>query len=429
MGRRKRKRSTKEGEGEGEAEPSESATPSAATVTSTRAKNEQKSGGKGGNGVPYRTHVSIAIPGSIVANAQGGELQSYMVGIIARFAAVFRVGEIIVFSDKGEAELSSGFSLNRALGGNELTGGSGRSRGGVDRRRDGDNDRGGYRGDRDRGRDRDRDREQGDGQLAPSARHDDQSKAEQAFAPSDLFMARLLQYLETPQYLRKALFPVHPDLRYAGLLNPLDAPHHLRFREWACYREGVVTRANRTKGRGGEADADSSNMADVGLEQPVRIDRFLRVGTRVTLRLPERRPARLSEITGRTVSPADPWREDGMYWGYTVRLAPNLAAVVDNCPPNLGRYDLVLGTSERGENMFDPNVAFSLPPTVKNLLVVFGGVQGLEHARDADDSVRGRDDLFHRWLNVCPTQGSRTIRTEEAIGITLSALQPHLGDR
>lgn len=31
------------------------------------------------------------------------------------------------------------------------------------------------------------------------------------------FLARVLQYLETPQYLRKALIPMHPDLRYAGV--------------------------------------------------------------------------------------------------------------------------------------------------------------------------------------------------------------------
>ena len=33
---------------------------------------------------------------------------------------------------------------------------------------------------------------------------------------------------------------MHPDLRYAGLLNPLDAPHHVREDEWIEYREGVV---------------------------------------------------------------------------------------------------------------------------------------------------------------------------------------------
>lgn len=56
----------------------------------------------------------------------------------------------------------------------------------------------------------------------------------------NIFLARILQYLETPQYLRKDLFPVHQDLRYAGLLNPLDCPHHVRQDEKCPYREGVV---------------------------------------------------------------------------------------------------------------------------------------------------------------------------------------------
>ena len=29
-------------------------------------------------------------------------------------------------------------------------------------------------------------------------------------------MARILQYLECPQYLRKSFFPKHKDLQYAG---------------------------------------------------------------------------------------------------------------------------------------------------------------------------------------------------------------------
>ena len=51
---------------------------------------------------------------------------------------------------------------------------------------------------------------------------------------------RLLQYLECPSYLRKALFPVHPDLALAGLLPTLDTPHHMRREDISLYREGVV---------------------------------------------------------------------------------------------------------------------------------------------------------------------------------------------
>ena len=69
--------------------------------------------------------------------------------------------------------------------------------------------------------------------------------------------ARVLQYLETPQYLRKALVPVHPDLKFAGALPPLDAPHHLRATEWGPFREGVVL---------GSASGAGSTV-DVGLDK------------------------------------------------------------------------------------------------------------------------------------------------------------------
>jgi predicted SPOUT superfamily RNA methylase MTH1 len=62
-----------------------------------------------------------------------------------------------------------------------------------------------------------------------------------------LQLARILQFLECPQYLRKHFFPLHKDLQYAGVLNPTDMPHHLRASEFCEYREGVVLDRPPTK--------------------------------------------------------------------------------------------------------------------------------------------------------------------------------------
>ena len=75
-------------------------------------------------------------------------------------------------------------------------------------------------------------------------------------------MARLLQYLECPQYLRKQIFPMHPDLRCVGLLNPLDAPHHPRAGEECEYREGLVSEREPKPGHG--------SYAAVGLQKEAR---------------------------------------------------------------------------------------------------------------------------------------------------------------
>jgi predicted SPOUT superfamily RNA methylase MTH1 len=66
----------------------------------------------------------------------------------------------------------------------------------------------------------------------------------------------------------------------------------------------------------------------------------------------------------------------------------------------------------------------------KHILVVFGGVAGIEDVV-ANDSGLTQDSaeapsLFDWYLNTCPAQGSNTIRTEEAMLVTLSVLRPKL---
>ena len=76
-----------------------------------------------------------------------------------------------------------------------------------------------------------------------------QMKMMQDLTTTEFFVTNL-EYLETPQYLRKTLFPRSPALRFAGLMNPLDAPHHLRVNEWNKYREGCVMNRPAKEGKG-----------------------------------------------------------------------------------------------------------------------------------------------------------------------------------
>lgn len=63
-------------------------------------------------------------------------------------------------------------------------------------------------------------------------------------------------------------------------------------------------------------------------------------------------------------------------------------------------------------------------------MIVFGGVAGIEECVDADETIRlagsSSSKLFDLWLNTCPFQGSRTIRTEEAVMISLAKMYPFL---
>lgn len=178
------------------------------------------------------------------------------------------------------------------------------------------------------------------------------------------------------RYLRKALFPLHPSLRLAGLLPPLDCPHHLRRDDIASFREGVTVsvcatpydesdeRPNKRKKVTGEDEGKI--MVDIGLWEPVEATggEGVPINTRVTVRTPSGDSVigsfhfimialnfiyLFADILGALVPPSTPTVESGLYWGYQVRLADSLAAVFSESPYAVeGGYDISIGTSERG---------------------------------------------------------------------------------
>ena len=341
--------------------------------------------------------LSMAVPGSVVSNAQTRELRTQLVGQIARAAAIYSVDEIIVFDDL----LSSKIKDNH--------------------HRYGDRNRS-HRDDHSkRSHNNDGDEDNKDDSKGKEGAEDNSQR--QRYQPSDphTFMARVLQYIDCPQYLRRSFFPMHGDLQFAGLLPPLDAPHHVRAGEKSKYREGVVL---DKKGHG----PDAGSFVNCGIRsRPVEIDRVLAPGIRCTVELDVKAYDSPGKIKGVVVSPTTPREDNGTYWGYTTRLATSIKAVFDECPYE-GGYDLKVGTSERGDVTVDDK-KFGLPQ-FKHLLVVFGGVAGIEECIDADESMTlsGKDarKLFDLWVNTCPFQGSRTIRTEEAVLLTLARFRPHI---
>jgi hypothetical protein len=78
-------------------------------------------------------------------------------------------------------------------------------------------------------------------------------KRASGFDPSE-FIVKILQYLETPQYLRKRLFPISALLRNVGLLTPLECQHHLKIEDVSEYREGVVLKRPTRENDGSWAD-------------------------------------------------------------------------------------------------------------------------------------------------------------------------------
>lgn len=86
---------------------------------------------------------------------------------------------------------------------------------------------------------------------------------------------------------------------------------------------------------------------------------------------------------------------------------------------------MTIGTSDKG------NPIDELPDKQMNYnhaLIVFGGLHGIEAALESDEQLKVNEAslLFNHYVNVLPNQGSRTIRTEEAILIALSGLRNKL---
>lgn len=157
--------------------------------------------------------------------------------------------------------------------------------------------------------------------------YDDLYEASTGHSRSASFLARVLQYLEVPQYLRRSLIPFHPDLKRCGILPPLDAPHHPRAHEWIEYREGIVLPPHQ------HPDAPPgtrSTRVDVGLSQPVKVRPPLPSACRVTVRLGKERPREDGKLLrGMAVSPDEPRLLRGTYWGYKTRLCRGIVGVFD----------------------------------------------------------------------------------------------------
>lgn len=59
--------------------------------------------------------MTVAVPGSIIANAQSPELRAYLAGQIARAAALFCVDEVVVFNDACVGPTATGGSDARRV--------------------------------------------------------------------------------------------------------------------------------------------------------------------------------------------------------------------------------------------------------------------------------------------------------------------------
>jgi methyltransferase len=223
--------------------------------------------------------------------------------------------------------------------------------------------------------------------------------------PDECHLIKLiLGYVETPQYLRKHLYRVRPELQFVGVLPPLRTPNHqleahatnLRVGE---YREGVLL------------DQQGVNVVDIGVEKPIRfMGKSPSRGSRLTVKIIETSPETRCEMARRLEIPT--------YWGYEIQASKKTIGEITAT----GLYDLTIATSKAGAPVkFEIERLTSKLTEARNILVAFGtprvGIQELllvEH--------RDLHDCFNFIINTIPEQGTETVRVEEAVHATLAII-------
>lgn len=212
----------------------------------------------------------------------------------------------------------------------------------------------------------------------------------------------LLRYMETPQYLRKRLFKLRPELRYAGILPPLRTPHHplskkatdLKVGE---YREGVTI-----------AHVKKGTLVDIGVGKPALVLSRIPIGERVTVKIVSVGEQVAADIIKR--------REIPFYWGYTVSVwngsFGSLAKGV--------RFDLKIATSKYGSPFMEvkDKIAEKWKKAEKVLIGFRAPDKGLFEIVKREGL--NLTEVVDFVVNTIPGQWTETVRTEEALIASLA---------
>ncbi len=216
---------------------------------------------------------------------------------------------------------------------------------------------------------------------------------------------RLLEYLVTPPYLRRRVYPPSlPELRYAGILPPLQIPTH----GVGGPKEGEVREAYVLRRRGGVAVVD----AGLGREVEVELPRGACVarGQRIYVRISSLEPLKLEYV-----------EEPDVYTRYSVETFDSFSEVI-----RTARGALIIATSRRGRDVRE--VLSDIEGKARErgrVVVLFGSpTEGLYEIAERE-GIKLEDNVDY-IVNTVPGQGTLTVRTEEAIWSTLAILNLHI---
>lgn len=232
--------------------------------------------------------------------------------------------------------------------------------------------------------------------------HDPLSQFEQTDAK---LLKTVLQFLDTPQYLRRVLYPRMPELEYAGILHPIKAPHHKPIEPIKNVRTGSVRTGVLVKVKG-------QLFVEVGLGSLVPFNGQGFEGKKVNAKFVSAYPKLAAEE-------AIPKDIEG-YWGYEVKEVPSVSKLISGL-----QNTVVVITSRKGA--YFKNLEAKLIQRIgaaQNLVVIFGSPKHGLHEILAKEG--GGISTFEFVINMFPGQATETVRLEEAIFGSLAILNSSL---
>ena len=216
-----------------------------------------------------------------------------------------------------------------------------------------------------------------------------------------VFITKILKYLNTPPYLRKKIYSIQNDLKFAGILPPIKTHSHVVPSKIHDVNVGDI--------RMGFAYVKSNICyVDIGLKQDF-ILRGQKINNKVIL-------CRIDRLKSEFIcSPADPIQLNN-YWGYEVHRLNSLYKLI-----NSSEYDCCIITSRLGDSIEKHQKDFNSKLHNDRLLVVFGSpfVSVLDVVKKENIYL---DDKKISTFNFFTDQKVETIRSEEAIMGCLSII-------
>ena len=234
-----------------------------------------------------------------------------------------------------------------------------------------------------------------------------------------LLMKLILDFLNTPQYLRKSIYPLNHELSYTGLLPPIRAPQHKKKVKLSEVRAGEL-RIGLIYHKKSLLNQISNNKkfiidwrnktheyyVDVGLDSPIPFLGQGKDGQKIIVKFIDSYP----NLKAIQTTESDIEKE---YLGYDI-LSINS---IDEFIKKIDQKTFVVFTSKKG--MFFKNKESEFKEIVKKFeifLIVFGSPsKGIDEIYPTFQKINNS-----MYLNMFPDQKTETIRLEEAILGTLT---------